>query len=62
MTINNVLHTLWTNSVTDGKLDKAEAKRLWMTLQRFVEEKGGLDAPAENYNPTGKPLSQTGRS
>jgi hypothetical protein len=66
MTIDNVLHTLWTNSISNGdKLSKRDEKRLWMLLQRFIDQKDGRREAASSYDvgsPSEKPLSQIGRS
>jgi hypothetical protein len=63
MTIDNVLHKLWTNSITSGpKLDKREEKRLWMILQQFVERKGGTREPASDYDVSAVRSGQSGRT
>lgn len=41
MTIDNILHQLWTRHVS-GDYDKDRDKPLWIELQRFVEANGGL--------------------
>lgn len=62
MTINDVLHTLWTDSVTSGKkLDKRQEKLLWMALQRFVEHNGGRQTSAASCGLTGFDMTKSQR-
>lgn len=42
-TVDNILHKLWTDHI-DGNYDKSTHKPLWIRLQLFVEENGGLQA------------------
>ena len=48
-TIDHLLHRLWTARAQEEPYDKDTEKRLWMALQRFVERKGGLNAPLSDY-------------
>lgn len=48
MTVEQVLHVLWSNS--NSTLEKHDEKRLWMLLQQFIVDKGGLHDNAENYD------------
>ncbi len=47
-TMDHVLHELWSERAGSPGYDKEE-KRLWLALQRFVEEKGGVRAPVSEY-------------
>jgi hypothetical protein len=47
-TVDNIFIELWTRRSSGDPYDKKE-KRLWMLLQRFLESKGSLKAPAEDY-------------
>ncbi len=51
MTIDDVLHKLWTNSTST--LEKYDEKRLWMLLQNFIERNGGLKDSANQYDVRG---------
>ena len=52
-TVDNVLHALWTRHL-DGDYNKDRDKPCWMTLQRFIEEHGGLNKSAADFDPTGR--------
>jgi len=52
ITVDNVLHALWTRHV-DGDYDKARDKPLWMLLQNFIENNGGLKQTAIKFDVTG---------
>ena len=58
-TVDHVLHKLWSHS-KGSELEHYDEKRLWMLLQAFIERKGGLDAPASDYDVRGgaKPLTE----
>jgi len=47
-TIAHTLHHLWGKRTGSPDYDYEE-KRLWMALQRFVESKGGIREPLDNY-------------
>ena len=51
MTVEHVLHKLWSNSKSD--LERDDAKRLWMLLSNFVQKHGGLTADAAPYDVRG---------
>ena len=51
MTVEQVLHKLWSNS--ESKLEKHDEKRLWMLLQEFIEQKGGSEANAYDFDTRG---------
>jgi len=51
MTVEQVLHKLWSNS--ESKLEKHDEKRLWMLLQEFITQKGGLRADATTFDTKG---------
>lgn len=46
MTVDNILHKLWTMRANGEAYDKAAEKPLWIRLQRFVEENGGVEEKA----------------
>jgi len=56
MTVEQVLHALWSNS--ESALEKTDEKRLWMLLQEFIIQKGGSEDDAYDYDVRGgiKPL------
>ena len=51
--VDNVLHALWTRHM-DGDYDKTRDKPLWMLLQKFVENNGGLKQAAIKFDVSGK--------
>jgi len=51
-TVDNVLHTLWTRHM-DGDYDKDRDKPLWMLLQNFIEQNGGLKQSATRFDVAG---------
>ena len=55
-TVDNIFIELWSNRSTGEPYDKAKEKPLWMLLQRFLESKGSVTAPAEDYNVNGVKL------
>lgn len=58
MTIDDVLHKLWTNSTST--FEKYDEKRLWMALQNFIEQNGGTRQRAAYFDVRGgsKPIDQ----
>ena len=50
MTIDNIFHQLWTARISGEKYNKAKEKKLWMTLQRFLESKGSYKTDAGDYS------------
>lgn len=48
MTVEDVLHSLWTNSTST--LEKYDEKRLWLLLQQFISEKGGRRLEANAFD------------
>lgn len=57
MTIDTVLHALWTRHADDN-YDKSRDKPLWMLLQKFIEQKGGLTASAIEFDVSGADLAK----
>jgi len=49
MTVSEVFHRLWSSSER-SRLDARDEKRLWMLLQNFIEQSGGLQALAEDFD------------
>lgn len=47
MTVDNLMHKLWTLRATEVPYSKAAEKPLWIALQKFVEKNGGLTQQAE---------------
>lgn len=52
-TIDNVLHTLWTRHLR-GDYDKSRDKPLWLLLQKFIENNGGLKQSAIEFDVLGR--------
>jgi len=52
-TVDNIFHELWTlranSRFKDGEQYNKDEKRLWMLLQRFLEQKKARKTPASDY-------------